>query len=111
VVNQLKIDVREGLDATTVTLEGDLDIASSARFEEAVAALGETALVVDLRGLSFIDSSGLRSLLAANERCQSTGRRFVLIKGPDRVQRLLTLTQVADRLELVDEPNQIDGSP
>jgi anti-sigma B factor antagonist len=60
--------------------------------------------VVDLRGLSFIDSSGLRALIMADQNVRAEGGRFVVVRGPERVNEVLEMTGVAQRIELVDEP-------
>jgi anti-sigma B factor antagonist len=65
----------------------------------------ETATVVlDLRGLTFIDSSGLRALIMADQRVRADGGRFIVVRGPDRVNEVLEVTGVARQVELVDEP-------
>jgi anti-sigma B factor antagonist len=61
-------------------------------------------LVVDLRGLSFIDSSGLRALIMADHGVRAGGGRFIVVRGPDRVHEVLEVTGVAKQIELVDEP-------
>jgi anti-anti-sigma factor len=60
--------------------------------------------VVDLRGLTFIDSSGLRALIMADQRVRADGGRVMVIRGPDRVNEVLEVTGVARQIELVDEP-------
>ena len=64
-------------------------------------------LVLDLRELEFMDSTGLSILVKANQRAADAGRRFGLVKGSRQVQRLLDLTGVAERLTLVDAPEQL----
>jgi anti-anti-sigma factor len=61
-------------------------------------------VVLDLREVTFIDSSGLRALIMADQRVRAEGRRFVVVRGPDRVNQVLEMTGVAERIELVDEP-------
>ena len=63
--------VLEGGDPPVLMLSGELDPSSAPTLNAAVdkaLAEGSSALVMDLAGLSFIDSAGLRSLLAAHER-------------------------------------------
>ena len=65
----------------------------------------ETAtFVVDMRGLTFIDSSGLRALIMADQRVRAEGGRFTVVKGSDRVNQVMEMTGVAKQIELVDEP-------
>jgi anti-sigma B factor antagonist len=88
-------------------LNGELDMAGVDHFERLLAAdrVPETGtFVLDLRELTFIDSSGLRALIMADQRVRSEGGRFIVVKGPDRVNQVMEMTGVAQHLELVDEP-------
>jgi anti-sigma B factor antagonist len=60
-------------------------------------------LVVDLSKLTFLDSTGLRCIVTADERAREQGRRIVIVRGPDAVQRVFTITRLEDRLEIVDD--------
>jgi anti-anti-sigma factor len=55
-----------------------------------------------MRELTFMDSSGLRSVVMADRRLRADGTRFVVVRGTERVNRVLDLTGVSERLELVD---------
>ena len=75
--------------------EGELDMDSSEFLERKIAelrAVGTPRLVLNLRGLEFMDSCGLRSLIALRNDCKRTGQELELIPGPPVVQRLFTLT-------------------
>jgi anti-sigma B factor antagonist len=90
-----------------LALDGELDLASSPALEEALArafSSDASTLIIDLRQLEFMDSTGLSILVRAHQRAQDSNRRVWLVRGPTQVQRLLTLTGVADRLSLVDSP-------
>jgi anti-anti-sigma factor len=64
-------------------------------------------LVFDLRGLTFIDSTGLRAVLAAHERARSRGGRVVVVRGSTAVDRALSLTELDQRLEVIDDPESV----
>jgi anti-anti-sigma factor len=88
-------------------LDGELDMAGIDHFERLLVAdrpPEATTFVIDLRGLTFIDSSGLRALIMADERVRAEGGRFIVVRGVDRVNEVLEMTGVAQRIELVDEP-------
>jgi anti-sigma B factor antagonist len=105
---EITTEQREG--QTLVALVGELDIASAPQFEEGLAKLeGDTpgVLVLDLRGLEFIDSTGLRAVITADERARSTGRRFVIVRGTAAVERVFSVTQLDQRLEIVDDPDSV----
>jgi anti-sigma B factor antagonist len=95
---------------TRMSLVGELDIASAPRFEEGLAEVERDTpgvLVVDLRRVDFIDSTGLRAVIAADERARAAGRRFVIIRGPAAVERVFSVTQLDQRLEIVDDPETV----
>ncbi len=88
-----------------VRLEGELDIATAPRADEELRAAEESGpqmLAADLAGLSFMDSTGLRLIVAAAGRAHEAGRRFVIVRGPEAVHRVLELTGVDAQLEVVD---------
>ena len=66
-------------------------------------------MILDLRQIEFMDSTGLRVLLSAHQRAHETGRRFALVRGADQVERVLTLTGVRDLLTVVDAPEELAG--
>ncbi len=89
----------EGL--ATLTLRGELDLASVGQLDESLAALDEQAparITIDLGGLAFIDSSGLRALLLADRRAREHGYELVLIPGQEPVQRVFEMTGALDVL-------------
>ncbi len=82
-----------------VSLQGELDLASTRQVEEHFAAIDEQAplrVVVDLSGLAFIDSSGLRMLLLADARAREHGYELVLRAAEEPVQRVFEMTGALD---------------
>ncbi len=59
---------------------------------------GPSRVVVDLGGLAFIDSSGLRVLLLADARARERGYELVLLPGQESVQRVFEMTGALDVL-------------
>jgi anti-sigma B factor antagonist len=109
-MSPLEITTEQRDGQTRVALVGELDIASAPQFEEGLAkAEGDNpgVLVLDLRGVEFIDSTGLRAVIAADERARSAGRRFVIVRGTAAVDRVLSVTQLDQRLEIVDDPDSL----
>jgi anti-sigma B factor antagonist len=103
--------------AVTLALNGELDLVSGPALEEAMAALADSdaeLVVVDLRGLTFMDSTGLHLLVQAQQWAHDFGHRFALIRGPEQVQRLFDLTGLADTMtivESVDRLFEVDQTP
>jgi anti-sigma B factor antagonist len=94
----------------TLVLSGELDLMSSSILEEALERAYESnpeLIVVDLRGLEFMDSTGLHRLLAGQQRAIGSGRRFGVVRGGEQVQRLFDLTGIADLLIMVDSPEEL----
>ena len=97
---------------TRLVLAGELDIASAEDLEKQLAAAEVDApatLVLDLRRVEFIDSTGIRTLMAADERARSQGRRLAMVRGPNAVARILAVTQLDQHLEIVDDPDAVSG--
>jgi anti-sigma B factor antagonist len=89
---------------TVLALSGELDIASSPVLEAELDrnAVRGRLIVVDLRRLEFIDSTGLGVLVKAHEKSRDDGYRFAVVQGTGQVQRLLRLTGLADQLPIAD---------
>jgi stage II sporulation protein AA (anti-sigma F factor antagonist) len=91
-----------------LSLIGELDLASAPALAEELAKLaGAESVIMDLRELEFIDSTGLSVLVKAHQDAQESGRQFGLVKGGPQVQRLLGLTGLAERLTVADAPEEL----
>jgi anti-sigma B factor antagonist len=90
-----------------VALSGDLDVASAGSVEQRLVELegpdAPSDLVLDLRGLSFIDSTGLSLLINADSRARKAGRRVTIVSGRGAPRRLLATTGLIGRLDVVEE--------
>jgi anti-anti-sigma factor len=109
VQNNFDVDIRDEERTVVIGVSGELDLASSPALEqelESRAASGVEVVIIDLRQVEFMDSTGLSVLVRAHGRATEKGQRFVVVRGPQQVQRLLSLTGVADRLTLVDSPEE-----
>ncbi len=85
----------------TLTLLGELDVASAPQLRERVLELcGEdaTEVVLDMARLSFIDSSGLNALLRLKDACEQRGCAFYLTPGTPPVERLFDITRLREKL-------------
>jgi anti-sigma B factor antagonist len=101
------VTITEHAGAVYVTLTGELDISTAPRLEDdlrRVEADGPALVAIDLSGLDFMDSTGLRLVIAADGRAREAGRRLVLVQGNDMVQRVLRITRLDERLEIVADP-------
>jgi anti-sigma B factor antagonist len=91
-------------ETLVVTLAGELDMPATFRLEPALERLtrdpSTRALVVDMSGVEFIDSSGLGLLLATQERLQAEDIRLLVANPSVPVRRLLALTGAGDVLPI-----------
>jgi anti-anti-sigma factor len=89
----------DGHHVSVLRAQGEVDLASADRLDEALDSAGGSnsgRLVLDLRGLTFIDSSGLRVVLVAL-RDFSPGFGVIVTPGSP-VERLFEVAQILDRL-------------
>lgn len=105
-VEHMKIEVREGDDGPTVALAGELDLASAPVLREvAEPAIDEgRPIVIDLRELTFIDSTGLGAIAGLERRARDAGVRFSLVEGPANIQRVFEVSGTLDVFAWVSAP-------
>ena len=97
--------------ATRIAPSGELDIATAPEFERAIAdATNEPGaeLVLDLRELTFMDSTGLRALAQTSARADEVGFALTIWRGPRQIERVLEISGLAELLPLVDAPGDAD---
>jgi anti-sigma B factor antagonist len=105
-----EVTIEEQGGTVLVRLAGELDISTATRLEEDLKRLeadGPALLVIDLSGLDFMDSTGLRLLIGADSRARQAGRRLVLVQGNEMVQRVLRLTRLDERLDIVPDADAL----
>jgi anti-anti-sigma factor len=93
-----------GRDSAWIRVAGELDLATSAQLRDALHEAERRArrIVLDLRQLTFMDSSGVHVIVDANNRARRSGGRLVLTRGPDSVDRLFALTGTAAVVDVVE---------
>lgn len=91
----------------TLTLVGELDLATTPRLNQYLTMLARThkgLVVIDLRQLTFLDSTGVTALVAADSYARRDGWNLAIVKGPPQVQRVLEICGLTEVLPLADEP-------
>ena len=99
----LHVERREA--TAIVRVSGELDITGAEVLETRTRELADDSpdvVVIDLREVGFMDSTGLRSLLRARALAQEEGWSLKLIRGPEPVHRVLELTRMDDVFDFVD---------
>jgi anti-sigma B factor antagonist len=97
------VDVAE--DEVSLRLGGELDLASVGELERQLAAARAhepSRVIIDLLGLVFIDSSGLRAIIQADANARAEGIDLVLRPGGESVQRVFELTGALEALHFED---------
>lgn len=102
---QLQLREYTAQGTVTLSLTGELDIATSHLLEEAAERLGDqeaAEVLLDLSGVSFIDTTGLRAILACKERFQTADRDFWVLSAPPQARRTFQLCGMLDQLPIRD---------
>ncbi len=79
-----------------IVAAGEIDLASAPRLESSIEQFAGQEVVLDLRGVEFMDSAGLKVLLNQRSRLEDSGGALRLVVGQGAVIRLLELTNVSD---------------
>ena len=96
-------------DTVHVIVQGALDLVRAYDFDDAMRRIERDApgrLLLDLRPLEFLDTTGLSRLLAVQRRCRRARRRLVLVRGPLAVQRIFAMCS-DEQFELVGDPAEV----
>jgi anti-sigma B factor antagonist len=99
-----------------VAAVGELDLCSASVLDDAVRRLlGQhrpSRLVLDLRRLTLVDSSGLRLLAVLAAEARAADWRLIVVRGPAAAQRTIEVVGLNEQLEMVDDPAEVvDGQP
>jgi anti-anti-sigma factor len=107
-MTQLEVTTEKKGTTSIVTFRGELDFAASPEAESELSGIeadSPAVIVVDLRELQFLDSTGLRILLSAQRRAQEASRQLVIVQGPRAVQRVFEVSGTLPLLTFVDDPS------
>jgi anti-anti-sigma factor len=101
----LQIEQLQDDRGVVLELRGELDLSSADELERRLAAIatrGPGRLVIDLRDLDFMDSTGLASMVRARQSAEAAGRQFALRAGRRQVHRLFEVTGMVDLFTFID---------
>ena len=110
--SQLSLELRRAGDASVVYARGDIDLSTLAKATAALdnAREGATTLLLDLRHVGFMDTSGLRLVIEEQQRAAANRYRFGVVRGPGKVQRLFEIAGfAADDALFVESPAPFAG--
>ena len=107
-VEPFTIETDERTDRIVLTPHGELDMASAPELEQSIMPRLEQGawVVLDLRALDFIDSSGLRVVVGAHRAAEERGGRFTCVRGApgSTVHRIVEIAGIDGVIEMVDDP-------
>ncbi len=109
----LEVDTEEREGLVRVSLRGELDLSTADKVEDELRRVEEATdslLVLDLSGLTFLDSTGLRVMVTADQRARKAGRGLAIVKGPETVHRVFTIRKLDERLRMVDDVAELESS-
>lgn len=104
---QFDVEVVRDDHVNTVRVRGEIDLAAAERLERALQSVQDEpaeVTVLDLREVTFIDSTGLRTITSADARARKDGHELRIVRGSEQVQKLLHVTGMDKILPLVDDP-------
>lgn len=108
---QLVIEKSEFSDRwVSIAVQGEIDLASADELAQAideVFSAGSNNLVVDLNGSSFMDSTGLKTLVMADRRFSDDGRDFAIAVNGGPISRLIDLSGVDSSMRVVPTPGDV----
>lgn len=100
---QLEIQRLEAAAWVLLSATGEIDLATVGKLESAIEAVlheGTKRLVIDLNDVSFLDSTGLRILLAAHAKLEELGGSLAVVVAGGPVQRLLDITGIGSTMNV-----------
>lgn len=103
---RLGIDVQKIQGCPVLSVKGEIDIYTAPMFKQAVVGLvsdGNTDVVIDLSGVTFMDSSGFGTLLGATRRLRPAGGGLHLAGANTTIQRMLRLTRLDTIMQLYED--------
>lgn len=104
-LGQLRLRSQRAGDVHTIALTGEMDLSNAAEVERELLHVEATAartILIDLSGLTFMDSTGIRLLIAADARSRADSDRLRLTRPPAQVYRVLCIAGVDELLPFSD---------
>jgi anti-sigma B factor antagonist len=99
--DELRVEVSETVRAWSVVVRGEIDMETAPQLERVlddVVAKGALLVTLDLEGVDFLDSSGLRVILGASNKLSAQEGQLLIEGASSAVERVLEITGVIERL-------------
>ena len=107
--DDFSVEVHRRERVVVVAPAGEIDVATVERLREPLHAAEENAgvVVLDLRRVGFMDTSGLQLVFDEQRRSAQSTFEFVVVRGSPQLQRLFDIAGFGDRLRMVDDPADV----
>lgn len=107
-----EVSLRAGCGTVLIEPLGELDIASVSRLADAFESLADhphraDRVVLDLRGLTFMDATGIHELIRRDNEAPGNRYDLAVIRGGASIDRLISLTAIDKRLAFVESPEDL----
>jgi anti-sigma B factor antagonist len=104
----LTLTTSQEQEALRVRLSGELDMSSALTFDEQMRRIEEECgpegtVLLDMEGLKFMDSTGLRLIVSAHQRAVRAGRHLAIVHTSKAIRRILKLTGMLERLDVSED--------
>ena len=112
----LTVKIQTHRRTVLVEFQGELDICTTPHVADVLDGLKPEPttvrhVVLDLRGLTFMDVRGVRELIKQADFARENRHNFAVVRGQENIQRLLKLVAAEELLVLVDEPEDLAPPP
>lgn len=97
-------------DGIVLVVSGEIDLVTAPTVERELLSAEEShvLIAIDLRNTSFLDSTGLHAIVAANLRLRERDGRLFIFQGPPQVSRVFELTGLSDHLDVVRDEAELE---
>ncbi len=108
---RVDVTTSERPGSTLVEVEGEIDLSTAPQLQRALlaSAEGSPEVVVDLRGVTFIDSTGVGVLFRVSKQVAAAGGEVRLVCGPGAVRRVLKVSGLDRLVPVADGPDTAAG--
>jgi anti-sigma B factor antagonist len=102
---EFHIEERPDGDVPVIAVSGEIDVATAPQLRETlqdVIARGKTTIVLDLLGVTFLDSTALGVLVGALKRCRESGGDLQVVVAEPRILKIFEITGLTSVFTIVD---------
>lgn len=102
---QFHIDERSGTSPLVIAVQGEIDVATAPQLRESlhrVIADGESTVVLDLLGVTFLDSTALGVMVGALKRCRELGGELHVVIADPRILKIFEITGLTNVFRIAD---------